>query len=97
MRQISTEGFNRERDDGYVLGELAAAASAYANWSAWQADGHMPVGKGFRPTSWPKGWQDKGWKPSPEPRRNLVKAGALILAEIERLDRAATQRGDQTS
>ncbi|SHK37121.1 hypothetical protein [Halomonas caseinilytica] len=92
MRQLSTEGFSRERDDEYVNGELAAAASTYANWSAWQADGRMPVGKNFRPTSWPEGWHGKWWKPSPDSRRNLVKAGALILAEIERLDRAAERQ-----
>lgn len=33
---------------------------------------------------WP--WDQDWWKPS-DRRRNLVKAGALILAEIERLDR----------
>jgi hypothetical protein len=31
---------------------------------------------------------DEWWKPTNR-RRDLVKAGALILAEIERLDRAA--------
>lgn len=35
---------------------------------------------------WP--WSKYWWKPGTD-RRNLVKAGALILAEIERLDRAA--------
>ena len=34
---------------------------------------------------WP--WLSSWWKPSTN-RRDLVKAGALILAEIERLDRA---------
>jgi hypothetical protein len=34
--------------------------------------------------TWP--WEAKWWKPT-TPRRNLVKAGALILAEIERIDR----------
>lgn len=38
------------------------------------------------PRCWP--WHIDWWKPS-DPRRNLVKAGALILAEIERLDRAS--------
>ena len=33
-------------------------------------------------------WDGKGWQPTTY-RRNLVKAGALIVAEIERLDRAA--------
>ncbi len=35
---------------------------------------------------WP--WHPKWWKPS-DKRRDLVKAGALIIAEIERLDRAS--------
>jgi hypothetical protein len=40
------------------------------------------------PTDWP--WPESWWKPTGD-RRNLVKAGALILAEIERIDRAAQQ------
>lgn len=43
------------------------------------------------PRNWP--WHRVWWKPSTR-RRNLVKAGALILAEIERLDRAAILKGD---
>ena len=35
-------------------------------------------------TLWP--WAAEWWKPK-DCRRNLVRAGALILAEIERLDR----------
>lgn len=91
MRQLSTEGFSRERDDGYQKGELAAAAGTYA-LHAHDDHPSMMVGA---PAWWP--WITKWWKPSTDPRRNLVKAGALILAEIERLDRAATQRGDQPS
>lgn len=37
--------------------------------------------------NWP--WSISWWKPS-DRRRNLVKAGALIIAEIERLDRLPT-------
>ena len=33
---------------------------------------------------WP--WAKKWWKPSDDPVRNLVKAGALIAAEIDRLE-----------
>ncbi|MDB5584836.1 MAG: hypothetical protein JWR80_10012 [Bradyrhizobium sp.] len=33
---------------------------------------------------WP--WDMKWWKPA-DPRRNLIRAGALIIAEIERIDR----------
>lgn len=38
------------------------------------------------PGSWP--WAYVWWKPG-DPRRNLIKAAALIIAEIERLDRSA--------
>jgi hypothetical protein len=35
------------------------------------------------PQGWP--WVAEDWKPSTDPVRNLVKAGALIAAEIDRL------------
>lgn len=35
------------------------------------------------PDRWP--WAPEAWKPDPDPVRNLVKAGALIAAEIDRL------------
>jgi hypothetical protein len=38
--------------------------------------------------SWP--WDAEWWKPSPDSVRNLVKAGALIAAEIDRLQRKET-------
>ncbi|QFU01240.1 hypothetical protein FIU83_06270 [Halomonas sp. THAF5a] len=87
MRQLSTESFSRERDDGYQHGELANAAASYAH--------HADTGRGSTASTaiWP--WADKWWKPSADPRRNLVKAGALILAEIERLDRAAQRQGGE--
>ena len=40
---------------------------------------------------WP--WSDKWWKPSDDPVRNLVKAGALLAAEIDRLQRGAPPEG----
>jgi hypothetical protein len=41
------------------------------------------------PLFWP--WEASWFKPSTA-RRDLIKAGALILAEIERLDRAAERQ-----
>jgi len=38
---------------------------------------------------WP--WSLADWKPSDAPIRNLVKAGALIAAEIDRLERKAAR------
>lgn len=40
---------------------------------------------------WP--WEDAAWKPVDDPIRNLVKAGALIAAEIDRLLRAQDAEG----
>ena len=37
------------------------------------------------PSYWP--WEPRWWKPK-NPRRDLVRAAALLIAEIERLDRA---------
>lgn len=83
QRQISVEGWTPGDDDLHRNGELAEASAAYAQEAAAPCGG-LPMG-------WP--WAMHWWKPT-TPRRNLVKAGALILAEIERLDRAAQRKGD---
>lgn len=90
QRQISVEGWGPERDDTYRHGELASAAASYAQCAGLQGEGATTENAFKEPfaENWP--WSEAWWKPSAEPRRNLVKAGALILAEIERLDRAAT-------
>ncbi|AUU93008.1 hypothetical protein C2U55_16980 [Enterobacteriaceae bacterium ENNIH3] len=75
-RQQSVKDFSAQQDDTYVLGELAAAAISYIEPMA-------------AAEFWPSDWHDNSFKPS-DYRRNLVKAGALIAAEIERLDRAST-------
>lgn len=80
QRQISVEGWTPEHDDRHTTGALATAAGCYAMFTLAYPPGD-PV------SFWP--WSPSWWKPSDESRRNLVKAGALILAEIERLDRAA--------
>lgn len=71
-RQIVSEGWTPDHDDGYKFGELAAAASCYAI-------GELRLG------NWP--FELDWWKPSDDRRRDLVKAAALLLAEIERIDR----------
>lgn len=75
-RQIEAEGMTTAGDDGYHAAELPRAAAAYIlNGSNDEA-----------PCIWP--WAKAWWKPR-DARSNYVRAGALILAEIERLDRAA--------
>lgn len=89
-RQVSVEGFHGFRDSHYLSYELSKAARAYIEVS-WHALSNGPPCK--QPDSWP--WRS-GFKWS-DGRTMLVKASALILAEIERLDRAArrAQQGEQ--
>lgn len=83
QRQRAVEGWTSEHDDAYQNSELADAAACYA------INAHN---QGFStPAHWP--WDPDWWKQS-GPRRDLVKAGALILAEIERIDRAAAGKGE---
>ena len=78
-RQVEAEGWTPEHDDTHSHGEMAAAAACYAFTGAQSP--HEITNR-----IWP--WSFDWWKPV-DNRRNLVKAGALIIAEIERLDRAA--------
>lgn len=85
LRQIEKEGWTAEHDNSHGSGELAAAGAAYAA-IAEDLQGDRRLLDAGPPAFWP--FEGSWWKPSPEPRRNLVKATALLLAEIERLDRA---------
>lgn len=90
-RQVSVEGWTPQHDDEHDSGDLAAAASAYALYTADELSPHSQGDWAFGfgpPEMWP--FHLAWWKPE-DPRRALVKAGALILAEIERIDRAGAQ------
>jgi hypothetical protein len=78
-RQVFEEGWSHDHDDRHLNGELAVAAGCYAFTTVIPSKG-LPV-------MWP--FDAAWWKPSKDRRANLVKAGALIAAEIERLDRAS--------
>lgn len=92
LRQIDGEGRTADHDDGYVAGELASAAAAYA-YVASVPDSMRRLVSGIYSIQnlsriadlWP--WEAHWWKPK-DRRADLVRAGALIAAEIERLDRA---------
>lgn len=88
-RQVEEEGWTPEHDAEHVGNELAQAAACYA----WP-----PMRPHFVKAAWP--WDREWWKPElfgvgsdgAEQRlarvRVLAKAGALIAAEIDRLQRA---------
>ena len=100
-RQVAEEGWTTEHDDDHSRGEMAEAAAAYAWWSAvpefrrsrTDIDDDSHVAWHLR-RIWPEQWERYWFKPS-TPRRDLIKAAALIVADIERLDRA-TQRSMTT-
>ncbi len=84
QRQIENEGWTISHDDTHTDEQIAYAAACYAT----PPEGRKTwiSGKLLSPW-WP--WSDLYWKPTPDNRiRELVKAGALIVAEIERLQRA---------
>ncbi|WP_418592058.1 hypothetical protein [Ponticoccus sp. (in: a-proteobacteria)] len=87
-RQIEAEGWTPEHDDEHTGGELAKAAGCYA-WAAAQSDGLREI-LVTPPPTWPEEWAADWWKLK-DRRSDLVRAGALIAAEIERLDRAASK------
>ncbi len=94
-RQVEEEGWTPAHDDEHELGEMAAAAGCYAIAAAGNPSHPMPPNYGDPGYEWP--WDLKWWKPTTA-RRNLVKAAALIVAEIERLDRVESGQteGGQT-
>ncbi len=85
LRQVRGERWTAAHDDEHGRGEMACAALCYIQ-SAQSRNGKPESPLHGVPGFWP--WSDAWWKPT-TPRRDLVKAAALIVAEIERLDRAA--------
>lgn len=88
-RQVEGEGWTVEHDNQHAGREMAGAAAAYCH-SAHRPTiyARRPGGAYAIPPGWPVSWSNEWWKPK-GPRADLVRAGALILAEIERLDRQA--------
>lgn len=92
LRQVSVEDWTPEHDDAHPSGEIAAFAALYAmppaarSWPAADTGYGDTFGAALCPDDWQPKFGDR--------RRELVKAGALLLAEIERLDRASHLSGD---
>lgn len=89
-RQVEAEGWTPEHDDAHSHGQMARAAACYAlAGSSAPNDGTAAL---LVSLAWP--WDEQWWKPSTA-RRDMVKACALALAEIERLDRAGISQNPQ--
>lgn len=96
MRQIGGEGYSLSHDDEHGHGEIAAGAAAYAYVASLPPPQRDYVARWYevhsshsanvvRKDLWKWGMQQ--FKPT-TPRRDLIKAGAMVIAEIGRIDRA---------
>lgn len=101
QRQIDKEGWTVQHDDEHNAGEMALAAACYAlsggendvqrkclsevRFDKFGSDATVAFKKMWR-------WDMQWWKPK-DRRCDLIRAGALIVAEIERLDRNSIEDG----
>lgn len=93
MKDVQAERLRQKRDEGYTLesdlannkpGELALGAAAYAAQVGTTLRSPEDVVPGVQPpTLWP--FPASSYKQR-DPRQSLVKAAAMLLAEIERYD-----------
>lgn len=104
QRQIDAEGWTPEHDDDHSQGEIARAAAVYALPARERGSIPRIFGRWVHDAMYADVWRDGIWpwpgafKATPDDRiRELVKAGALIAAEIDRLQRApASSPGQET-
>lgn len=91
-RQLQAEGFTRDGDQQYRRGELAKAATAYVQLAAMDLEAGTRNHIAWREPAavWP--WAPEWWKPV-DARRDLVRAGALIAAQIDAIDSQAVGNG----
>lgn len=83
--QVQIKGYTPEHDERHANGELLRAALCYLTLPELRVES----GNGL-PLGWP--WGSQAWQPG-EPRENLVRGGALAMAERERLQRIGQDDG----
>lgn len=82
LRQISEEGWTPEHDDAHDDGSLLLAGIVYLHHGTDLATANREDGV---PRGWP--WDTVWWKPRSR-AKNLIRAGALCIAEQDRCVRA---------
>lgn len=82
-RQVEVEGWSPEHDDHHTHGELATAGAVYA----------MPANGSWKASEWPFEPESlkHDWNTAEGRIRELTRAGALVAAEIDRLQRLAAK------
>jgi hypothetical protein len=91
-RQITHHNFTPSKDMINSKGEMGKAAACYAFTASLSAKGREQfVQNAVPPKMWPAAWRPEWFRLSTKPHgnaariRELEKAGALIIAELERL------------
>lgn len=92
LRQIEVKGWTPEHDDQHSDETLALVAALYAApfplFSVEFLEDHTLLDD-----PWPSSWEESSDKRDEHDRRRRLEiAGALIAAEIDRLDRAASEK-----
>lgn len=82
-RQIEVEGYDAAHDDAHSAGEIARGAAVYAAGGGVFKVNALQVPQQV----WPYQWE---YNPK-DPRTNYVRAAAMLVAEIERMDRATAK------
>lgn len=88
-RQIESEGWSEDHDDQHTDQSLALVAALYAApvelfGAETDSNGRFFAFEDPWPTTWDESWDRRD---DFSPRRRLVVAAALLIAEIERIDR----------
>lgn len=88
-RQVNVEEHTHANDDQYQSNELIRGSHSYVGHviaRSWTYSESTPEKYQSEEPSefWP--WPDETWKPK-SPREDLIRATALLLAELERMDR----------
>lgn len=82
-RQLTEEGYTREKDVGRSE-QLLAAAACYSGAASYIQEGGRLDALRNPPADWP--WSAHYWKPSPNAKRMREKAYALTLAAQEAME-----------
>jgi hypothetical protein len=88
VRQVTDLGYTPEHDDVHADGSLSEAAAVFV----LNAYGYSTHTFGYGSLNVWDAWGVAWFKPK-SLRRDLVRAAALIIADIERIDRAAADQG----
>lgn len=88
-RQLTRDGLPPQEADQYIDGSITHAAGAYLSiaTTSFYPLALREILQRDAKELWP--WSEESWNPSAAPRKNLIRAAAYIVAEIERLARDA--------